>query len=111
MRVVIVGRVPDQPYGLVATLGEEALQQQRDLSMPARYHYAHAASLLIETIAEAATAPAAVLRSSNAAQSPKAQQGGADCSRRHLRQNPDVGCGERRESHADESASDFSVLR
>src|SRR5580700_6111219 len=41
-----MGRVPDQPYGLVAALGEEALQQECDLAVPARDHYAHAASLL-----------------------------------------------------------------
>ena len=40
-----VGRVPDQPDGLVAALGEQALQQERDLPVPARDHYTHAASL------------------------------------------------------------------
>jgi len=40
-----LGGVADQPYGLVAALGEEALQQERDLPVPARDHYAHAASL------------------------------------------------------------------
>src|SRR5215831_17961930 len=40
-----VSRVPDQPHGLVTPSGQEALQQQRDLPVPARDHYAHAASL------------------------------------------------------------------
>jgi hypothetical protein len=37
-----VGPIPDQPYGLVTALREEALQQERDLPVPARDHYAHA---------------------------------------------------------------------
>jgi predicted lipid-binding transport protein (Tim44 family) len=41
-----VGRVPDQPDGLIAALGQEALQQQRDLPVAARNHYSHAATLL-----------------------------------------------------------------
>ena len=41
-----VDRVPDQPYGLVAALGQEALQQQRDLPVPARDHYTRAVGLL-----------------------------------------------------------------
>src|SRR5262245_15132782 len=41
-----VDRVPDQPDGLVAALRQEALQQQRDLPVPARDHYPHAATLL-----------------------------------------------------------------
>jgi len=41
-----VDRVPDQPCGLVAALGQEALQQERDLPVPARDHDARAASLL-----------------------------------------------------------------
>jgi hypothetical protein len=41
-----VGRVPDQPDGVVAALGEQALQQERDLPVAARGHYAHAVSLL-----------------------------------------------------------------
>jgi len=41
-----VGRVPDQPCGLVAALSQQALQQERDLPVPARDHYARAASLL-----------------------------------------------------------------
>jgi hypothetical protein len=40
-----VGRVPDQPCGLVAALSREALQQERDLPVPARDHEARAASL------------------------------------------------------------------
>jgi hypothetical protein len=41
-----MGRVPDQPDGLVPVLSQEALQQQRDLPVPARDHYPHAATLL-----------------------------------------------------------------
>jgi len=33
-----LGRVPDQPDGLVAAPGQEALQQERDLPVPARDH-------------------------------------------------------------------------
>jgi len=40
-----VGRVPDQPHGLSTARGQEAFQQQRNLPVPARDHYAHAASL------------------------------------------------------------------
>src|SRR5215469_13340288 len=40
-----MGRVSDHPYGLVAAAGEQALQQECDLPMPARDHYTHAASL------------------------------------------------------------------
>ena len=36
----------DQPYGRVAALGQQALEQERDLPVPARDHYAHAVSLL-----------------------------------------------------------------
>jgi hypothetical protein len=43
-----VGRVPDQPCGLVTALSQEALQQERDLPVPARDHDARAASLLTE---------------------------------------------------------------
>ena len=53
-----MGRVPDQSYGLVTALGEEALQQQRDLPVPARDHYAHAASLVTGIIGVSATPPA-----------------------------------------------------
>ena len=41
-----VGRIPDQRDGLVAALSQQALQQQRDLPVPARDHYPHAATLL-----------------------------------------------------------------
>ena len=41
-----VGRVPDQPHGLLAALGQEALQQERDLPVPARDHDAPAATSL-----------------------------------------------------------------
>jgi hypothetical protein len=40
-----VGRVSDQPGGLVTALRQEALQQVRDLPVPARDHYAHTATL------------------------------------------------------------------
>jgi hypothetical protein len=45
-----LGRVPDQPDGLVTALGEKALQQQRNLPVPARDHHAHAVSLLMRII-------------------------------------------------------------
>jgi len=53
-----VSRVPDQPCGLVAALTQEALQQQRDLPVPARNHYAHAASLLTRITGRATTSSA-----------------------------------------------------
>jgi len=40
-----MGRVPDQPHGLVTAPGEQALQQQRDLAVAASDDNAHAASL------------------------------------------------------------------
>jgi SEC-C motif-containing protein len=46
-----MGRVPDQPDHLVAALGQQAFQQERDLPVPARDHYTHAASLLKEAFA------------------------------------------------------------
>ena len=52
-----VGRVPDQRDGLIAALSQEALQQERDLPVPARDHYAHAVSLLTELIARSDDAP------------------------------------------------------
>jgi hypothetical protein len=45
-----VGRVPDQPNRLVTALSEETLQQKRDLPVPARDYYTHAASLLTQII-------------------------------------------------------------
>jgi hypothetical protein len=57
-----VGRVPDQPCGLVTALGEEALQQERDLPTPARDHYAHAVSLVTGIIGIVATPPAGLCR-------------------------------------------------
>jgi hypothetical protein len=53
-----VGRVPDQPDGLVAALGQQALEQERDLAVPTRDHHAHAASLLAGSRVKAATPPA-----------------------------------------------------
>jgi hypothetical protein len=41
-----VRRVPDQPDGLITAIGEETLQQQRDLPVAAGDYYAPAASLL-----------------------------------------------------------------
>jgi hypothetical protein len=52
-----VGRVPDQPDGLIAAFGQEALQQQRDLPVPARNHYPHATTLLTGSPAQATTSP------------------------------------------------------
>jgi hypothetical protein len=43
-----MGRGPDQPDGLVPVLSQKALQQKRDLPVPTRDHYPHAATLLIE---------------------------------------------------------------
>jgi hypothetical protein len=40
-----VSRVPDQPHSLITAPGQDALQQQRDLPVPARDHYTHGASL------------------------------------------------------------------
>jgi hypothetical protein len=34
-------RVPDQPHGLITAPGQQALQQQRNLPVPARDHYPH----------------------------------------------------------------------
>src|SRR5580704_6312308 len=58
-----MGRVPDQPDGLVAALGQEALQLERDHPVPARDHYAHAATLLKRTIGRSHDAARAMLRS------------------------------------------------
>ena len=55
--VADVGRVSDQPYGLVAAPGEQALQQECDLPVPTRDHYTHAVSL------RTGITPAAWLRS------------------------------------------------
>ena len=44
-----VGRVPDQRDGLVAALGQQALQEQRDLPVPARDHYRMPPTLLTGT--------------------------------------------------------------
>ena len=53
-----MGRVPDQSYRLVAAFSQQTLQQQRDLPVPARDHYPHAASLLTRSLAETTTPPA-----------------------------------------------------
>jgi len=53
-----VGRVPDQPYGLVAALGQEALEQERDLPVPAGDHYSHSATLLTGLTGRAMTSSA-----------------------------------------------------
>src|SRR5262249_47895012 len=54
-----VGRVPDQSHGLITAPGEQALQQERDLPVPARDHYAHAASLRTGTAGKGAGPTAA----------------------------------------------------
>lgn len=46
LHIAGLGRVPDQPHGLVAALGQQALQQERDFPVPARDDDAHAVSLL-----------------------------------------------------------------
>ena len=46
-----LGRVPDQPHGLIAPPGQEPLKQERDLPVPARDHDAHAAGRVRDAIA------------------------------------------------------------
>jgi hypothetical protein len=35
-------RIPDQAHGLITAPGQEALEQQRNLPVPARDHHTHA---------------------------------------------------------------------